>query len=63
VEIAQTTEFPTERAQATLALAGVLCACGDRQPALEHAQAALDLFGIKGDEPGAAAARALIRTC
>jgi ATP/maltotriose-dependent transcriptional regulator MalT len=63
VEIADKTEFPTERAHAALALARVLWAHGDRQRGRGNARAALDLFAVKGDVPGSAAARALIRTC
>jgi class 3 adenylate cyclase/tetratricopeptide (TPR) repeat protein len=62
VKVADSTEFTTERARATLALAEAMRARGNRRGARHNARAALELFAIKGDEPGSAAARALIRT-
>jgi class 3 adenylate cyclase/tetratricopeptide (TPR) repeat protein len=63
VAIAEQTDFLAQRAQATLTLATVLSAQGRQAQALDQARIALDLFGRKGDGPGSAAARALIRTC
>jgi HEPN domain-containing protein len=63
VDIAATTDFLTQRARATLALATVLIEQGDHERAAEQARRARRLFEVKGDEPGSAMARALIRTC
>jgi tetratricopeptide (TPR) repeat protein len=60
VEHALRTDWVGVQADARLALAQVLSACGNPADAAREARAALELFDHKGDGPGIAVARALL---
>jgi len=60
VQHALSTDWIGVQADAQLALARVLCACGRRDAAAREARAAFELFDHKGDRPGSRVARALI---
>jgi hypothetical protein len=57
VRIAQRTDWVWEKGRTRLILAHILSARGRREEAAVEAQAALDQYEMKGDQPGAALAR------
>jgi class 3 adenylate cyclase len=62
VQAALKTDFVVVQAEAKLGLARVMSTLGRREEAKGHAGAALELFRVKGDLPGAGAAQALLDT-
>ena len=62
VQAALKTDFVVVQAEAKLGLARVMSTLGHREEAKGHAGAALELFRIKGDLPGAGAAQSLLDT-
>jgi hypothetical protein len=62
VQAALKTDFVVVQAEAKLGLARVMSTLGRRKEAKGHAGAALELFRVKGDLPGAGAAQALLDT-